>query len=343
MIKDRAIIHRYNLVIIILFFSSLISCTAKSNILPSTGSPMTAEWKNYNLQAEVNGAPILNYAVTAKRVLKGPVRPQEIQDVFSTRDARVTVFTKWTNIKGNPRYKIKIFDPRGVLFIARSVAYKHRTGIWYKWDDVFIKGWAASRLPGLWRADIYMDGVLVTKKNFIIGSQDTRYEKKIDNENTLKIGVIPFIDHKSSSRKHGRRISLYLAQMLSIDLKHSTIVMPFKLRNNFNKPFGIYEEYKDFLVREINSPGSEWAAASKKHNLDFLITGKAYDQAVQEDDKNMVIYVIDCKTKKIIEVKATYASHAYSGHDISGNEVIRQFYKRVYDKLLKKGISKITG
>ena len=304
-------------------------------IPPATGSPMTPEWREYNRQAEAKGAPLLKYVVTAKERTR--TRPREfrgIQDTFSTEDDRVYFRYKWTNVKGRPIEKIRIYDPRGILFREYESSYRGRTGKWSVTVVLYIKGWAAARLPGKWRAEIYMEDVLATTKEFVIGSATHRYERQTSKRPGLTVGVYPyFIDAPTSQTSRTKWMPLYIAQMLTVDFENYRVVMPFELWKHIARPVVKYEDLSGFLNQELRSEGSEWNEMIKKHQLDLVITGKVLDSGEYGEEKEATFYIINAKTKHIKEIKTSFtSSRAFDRGQVRDN-----FYKDVYDQLLKKG------
>ena len=200
-------------------------------VLPATGSSMTPEWKEYNRQAEAKDAPLLKYVVTAKGITPtSPRHAKEIQDIFAAQDERLYVFSRWVNVQGSPIYKIRIYDPRGILFRERTSKYRHSTGKWILWSSLYIRGWAAARLPGKWKAEIYMNDTLAIKKEFVIGSESYRYDQKVRKGGSKRIGVYPyFVNADPSSTRHTERFPLYISQMLTVDFDDSQVIMSWPL------------------------------------------------------------------------------------------------------------------
>ena len=199
-------------------------------VLPATGSSMTPEWKQYNEQAEAKGAPLLKYVVTAKEMTptKEP-EPKEIQDTFSLTDDRLYVYTSWVNVKDGSKYGIRMYDPRGVLFYESDRVYRFGTEKWSLWDALYIKGWPAARVPGKWRADIFMDGILAKTKEFVIGSESRRYEQTARKDDSPTIGVYPyFVDavrYGLTFSTNTPLLPLYISQMLTIDFEAGRVVI----------------------------------------------------------------------------------------------------------------------
>jgi len=310
-------------------------------VLPATGSPMTPEWKQYNEQAEARGAPLLKYVVTAKEMTPTKGRePKEIQDTFSPTDDRLYVYTAWVNVKERSKNEIRIYDPRGVVFYGAERVYQFATERWTIRDPLYIRGWPAARLPGKWQAQIFMDGILAKTKEFAIGSETRRYERRAMKEGGLAIGVYPiFVDAESrygiTFRTNASLMPLYISQMLTIDFEDHRVVMPFQLRRGIVNPKVKYDDVEKFLIQEVKSPDSEWNAMIKKHKLDLVIAGKAYDSATLEEEKEATIYVINTKTKDIKEIKASYKSHR--GSDRTDLQVRANFYQEVYNQIVKQG------
>ncbi len=304
-------------------------------VLPATGSSMTPEWKEYNRQAEAKNAPLLKYVVTAKSITRtSPRQPQEIQDNFTSQDERLYVFSKWVNVQGRPIYKIRIYDPRGILFRERTRAYRHSSGKWIQWTTLYIRGWAAARLPGKWKAEIYMNDVLAKTQEFVIGSESYRYDQKVGKRGSKRIGVYPyFVNADPSTRRHTVRLPLYIGQMLTVDLDDSQVIMPWQLQKEVTRPIVKYKKVRDYFSQELNSPDSELNALIRKHKLDLVIAAKVYDSRRYDVEKEATFYIINAKTKHIKGIKTSFtAIRAFHR-----GQVRTKFYKDVYDQLLKKG------
>jgi hypothetical protein len=309
-------------------------------VIPATGSLVTPEWKQYNEQAEAKGAPLLKYVVTAKEMTRTKERePKDIQDTFSLKDDLLYVYTAWVNVKDRAKNEIKIYDPRGVLFYRAEKVYRFSTEKWTVWDPLYLSGWPATRLPGKWQAQIFMNGTLAKTKEFEIGSETRRYERKSIKESSPSIGVYPiFVDAESkygaTFRNNSSLMPLYISQMLTIDFEDRRLVMPFDLRSGMISPKVKYDDFGKFLTQEVKSPDSEWDAMIKKHGLDVLIAGKVYDTTAYEEEKEATIYVVKTGTKDIKEIKASYKS--MKAFDKTGFQVRANFYREVYDQIIKQ-------
>lgn len=323
---------------------SYTGCAARTSSkydvdIPSSGSPITPEWKEYNRQAAINGAPLLRYIVTSKEIVRTrPSKPNYIQNTFSPKNDRLFIFTKWTNVIGKPKYAIRIYDPRGIKLLERERVYPFSTKKWNTWDALYVKGWAAERLPGKWRAEIYMNDVFVTKKEFIIGSKTHHYNQKVEKENLLTIGVFPFLDSDKTNRKHAGRMPLYIAQMLTIDFEDYRVIMPYQFWNYTLMPSAEYNDFKEFLAHEISLSESGWNEVISSHKLDFVITGKVYDPATTDEENEAIIYVIDTKNKNVRTIKTRFTPTQY---EWTHSKLLRTFYKNVYSKVLEEGISNL--
>jgi hypothetical protein len=311
--------------------------TGSKIILPLTGSPMTPEWVEYNKQAEQEGKPLLMYVVTAKELSRTrPEEPKDIQDTFSLEDERVYIYTRWTNIKGRPRYHLKIYDPRGSVFHEAARAYRFGTERWNLWDTLYIKGWAAARLPGKWRAEIYMDDSLAMRKEFVIGPETHRYEPRVIKADAPTIGVHPyFVDSETSHRDNSTLLPLYISQMLMFDFDKYRVVMPFLLREAMVRPVAKFDNYGSLIRQELKASDSQWSKVGEKYKLHFIIAGAVYDTAAFEQDKKAIIYLTNSKTKDIKEIKASYKSHR--AHDRTDLQVRANFYQEIYDQIVKQG------
>ena len=310
-------------------------------VLPATGSSMTPEWKEYNRQAEAKDAPLLKYVVTAKSITPtSPRQPKEIQDNFAPQDERLYVFSKWVNVQGRPIYKIKIYDPRGILFRERTSAYRHGTGKWVLWNTLYIRGWAAARLPGKWKALIYMNDLLAKTKEFAIGSKSYRYDQKVGKGGSKRIGVYPyFVNADPSSTRHTTRFPLYISQMLTVDIDDSQVIMSWQLQKEVTRPILKYKQVRDYFSRELNSPDSELNGLIKKHNLDLLITGRVFDTGTYGEEKEATLYLINTNSKQIREIISSFTSHR--GWERTGLQVRANLYKSVYNDILKEVVKEL--
>ena len=308
-------------------------------VLPATGSAVTPEWKQYNAEADTKGAPLLKYVVTAKAMTQTKERePAQIQDMFSLTDNELYVYTSWINVKDGSKYSIRIYDPRGVLFDDAERVYRFGTERWNLWDSLHVKGWAAARVPGKWRADVLMNGTLATTKEFYIGSDARRHEPSPSKESGRTIGVYPyFVDTEdrigTTVRDNSFRLPLYLAQMLTLDFEPQRVVMPFELRRTIVNPKTKYDGVRGFLNQELKAGESEWNAMVKKHNLDLVIAGRVYDRATYRDEKEATIYLVESRTMNIKEIKASYKS--LQERERTGFDVQANFYRAIYDEIFK--------
>lgn len=312
--------------------------TAPKVILPVTGSPITPEWAEYNKQAEIKGAPLLMYAVTAKELSQTtkPEEPRQIQDTFSLEDERLYVYTRWSNVHAKPRYEVKFYDPRGSLFLEWDRAYTFATGIWNVWTFLRIKGWPATRLPGKWRAEIFMDDSLALRNEFVIGSETHRYEQTVLRADAPTIGVHPyFIDAETSGRENSTLLPLYISQMLMVDFDKYRVVTPFQLRREIGRPVAKYAAYGSVIREELRSPYSQWISVAQKYKMDLLIAGAVHDPATLGEQKEATVYLISTRTREAKEIKAFYTSRR--AFDRTGGEVIANFYQEIYNQIVKQG------
>ncbi len=281
--------------------------------------------------------PQLVFAVTAKELARTvPEQPKGVQDVFSGEDEQLVVFTTWTSIKGRPRYQLKVYDPRGVVFHEAASVYRFGTERWSMWNTLYIKGWAAARLPGRWRAEIHMDDVLALKKEFFIGSTTRQYESKSSKPNAFTIGVHPyFVDADASRRDNSTLLPLFISQMLMVDFEGYRIVTPFQLRDAMARPVVKYDQYAVSIKQELNFPDSQLMRTAEKFNLDLLVTGVVYDFAQLDDEKKASFFLVDIKKKEVKEIKATFTSTA--AYERTGFQVRANFYQAIYNQIVRQG------
>lgn len=326
---------------LLLFVSSLgTGCageTAPRVILPVTGSPMTPEWAEYNKQAEIKGAPLLMYAVTAKELSQKtkPEEPRQIQDTFSLDDERVYVYTRWSNVQGKPRYEAKFYDPRGSVFFEWDRVYTFATGDWHVWTYLGIKGWPVTRLPGKWRAEIFMDDSLALRKEFVIGSETHRYVPTVLKADAPTIAVHPyFIDSETSGRENSTLLPVYISQMLMVQFDKYRVVTPFQLRREMGRPVAKYAAYGSVIKEELKSPYSQWISVAQKYKADLLIAGAVHDPATLGEQKQATVYLISTKTREAKEIKASYTPRR--AFDRTGGEVIANFYQEISNQIVKQ-------
>jgi hypothetical protein len=90
-------------------------------------------------------------------------------------------------------------------------------------------------------------------------------------------------------------------------------------------------EFKSYLVKEINTPNSEWNKLINKYKLDLVITGKVID-SYDYENKEAVIYFITSETGEIKEVKIYFVPGEVD--NLTWHEKRTEFYKNVYEKVL---------
>jgi hypothetical protein len=189
----------------LLFFCiCLFAGTESSSSPPLSGSPITPEWRAYNRKAKAEGGPILTYFVTCKDITQEKKRrlPKEITSSFSVKDHSAFFYARWKNVKASNVFIAKLYDPRGVLFMQLGPTSQRGASrpSWNTWHGIFIRDAPASKLPGKWMLEIFMDGSLAARKELIIGRPDVQYEKIDLGKETPAIGVVRFIP-KGGARK----------------------------------------------------------------------------------------------------------------------------------------------
>lgn len=277
----------------------IMSCeaTRTGTILPPTGSPQTSEWIAYNDQAQTNNTPKLIYFVTCKKLAKSkPTKPLKITDHFSLTDKKAYIYTRWTNVFGPHVFKVKNYDPRGVLFGEWEVNYTFAGPNWYLWAPMSIKDAPASRLPGEWTTEIYMDGILAARKKTVIGHTNVRYKKTSLVKEVPAVGVIKFVPKGERGKRFDNELPNFIAQMMTIDYPNYRVIMPWEIRKEIEIPNDV--KLEDYINSLMNT--HLFSDFVTDHNINLLIAGSAYDGGQYGERKRFEVYIIDVKSRAIV-------------------------------------------
>ena len=322
-----------SLVVTTLSIVSSVATEAETNI-PVTGSALTPEWKKYNEQAEAQKAPKLLYVVTCKKMTKAKGKadkPKKITDNFKLKDKKLYVYTNWTNVFGPHTYSLKVYDPRKVLFYEWDCNFRHAGPGWWLWSPLFIKNAPASKLPGKWTAEISMDGILATKKEFSIGDTDVQYKQILLDKEAPAIGFSKFVVRGSSGKRFDWELPNFLARMMTVDYPNYRVLLPWTVNKDISVPPDM--KIEDFVNNTINS--EIFSDFVSKHNVSLFIMGSAYDGGTFGERKSFHVYIIDAKAKTIVRhCKTTWISKK-ARHD-NVTDLIVSACNKVYRKMMKK-------
>lgn len=297
--------RRLSIISLILgIFCLLTFLTPKSpSAAPPTGSPLTPEWIKYNEQAETKNLPRLTYLVTCKSVT-GPEKakePKEITDNFSLKDSMACVYVRWSNVLGSPVCTLRIYDPRGVLFIEWERTFKGEKPAWNQWFRHWIKDAPASKLPGKWTAEIFMDGVLAARKEFVIGDTNVQYKQISYGKNVSAVSVFPFVSEGAGGKMFDYEAPTLIAQMMSIDYPDYRVILPSEIDNEITVPAHV--KIEDFVNDTINSKVLDDLIS--KHNINLFIAGSARAEMKKHRREKFAvefdIFIIDGKSKSVVK------------------------------------------
>lgn len=314
----------------------ILSCSATKSISkhPLTGSEMSTEWIEYNKQAAQTNSPKLVYLATCKKVggPSGKKKAVDITDHFSLKDERFYVFCQWKNIFGKHVFKLKVFDPRGVLFKNWDCLYSYSDTTWKLWSYEFIENAPAARIPGKWTAEIYMDDKLAAKKTFTIGSSSSTHSKVVYTQNTPAIAVAKFIYKGDGGHRFGTNLPDYIAQMLTIEYPNCRVILPSEVMKFLS--LSQIESIENSTDNIINSPLLDDFFGRK--NIKLLIIGSVYDDGLVGETKTFKVNIIDAKNRTVVcETKTLWSSlHNYK---YNPDQLIMHGSQSVFKKISKEG------
>lgn len=328
--------------ILIAFF--ILSCVATKTAtkLPLTGSPQSPEWKEYNNQAKTKDGPQLTYLVTCKELVKinSSRKPEKVTDLFSKNDKFFHVYRSWTNVQGKHISGIKIYDPRGMLYRESEITFSFKGPGWNIYSTLPIRKSAASRLPGKWKAEIFMDGELAAIKEFIIESADIELKQISWDKNTPSIGVIKFIPKGGAAKRFDYEMPEFIERMLSVDYPNYRKVGVWEINKSINIPPTI--ELKNYIPELLNS--DMFAELVNKHKIKLFIAGSAYDGGMYNEDKIFKIYIIDAKSKTIAkQLTIRWSSSHYGVGADSSYEITINSCNKVYKTIIAEAKHEIES
>lgn len=332
MINNR---HLCISVLLSLFLSSLIvtNTNAQAPIVEMEKSP---EWIEYNKKAVADNLPILDRVVFCGKVGTMSKKPEDIKSVFSLKDKEAYTFVHWNNVFGNHIVTIKTFDPRGILFHEWDASFSHRGPGWNLWTPIYISNAPASKLPGQWTSEIYMDGKLATRGYFLIGD-NRQYEKVSISKESPAIGIINFFNENRKIARFNFRLPSYIGQMFTIDFPKYRTVLPWESGKIFKIEKGT--NIKESMSTILNS--SSFSNYITKHNLNVVFIGYHYDGATVGEDKIFYIYMIDAKKKLLVkEMTIRWTSRRTYENEI--NLLILDCAEYVYEKILSNCTSEMN-
>ena len=326
-------------IILIAFFLQMVvalSCATNKNpsTEPLSGSEMTTEWINFNKQADINNTPKLVYLATCRKVIEpnGIAKTDDITSHFSLKDEKFYVFTRWSNVFDKHLFKLKVLDPRGVLFKEWDSLYSYNGPGWNLWSYIFIRNAPAARLPGKWTAEIYMDNRMAAKKEFYLGNNNTLYEKIAFDSKTPAIAVARFQYTGNGGKRFSWRMPDYIARMLSIDYPECKVVLPSEVMRYCS--LSNIDNLEGYIKNIAQSPLLD--DLIERYNIELLILGSINDDAIVGETKIFKTYIIDTKNKAVLNKTTTYWSSLHTYKD-NFSQLILYGSSLVYDKTIKEG------
>ncbi len=314
----------------------ILSCvtTTKSSKAIISGSEMTPEWIQYNKESDVNNAPKLVYLATCKKV-SGPAggkKAEGITDYFSLKDDKFYVFVRWKNVFDKHVNKLKVFDPRGVLFKEWDSTYSFSGSSWKLWSYIYIKNAPAARIPGKWTAEIYMDDKLAARKSFSIGDTNPTYKKIVYNNDAPAIAVAKFTYKGKAGDRFAWRMPNYIARMLTVDYPKNKVILPsevmkyLSLSNIDSLENSIHNIVRSPLLRDLID----------QHNVKLIILGSIYDDGYVGETKTFKTYIIDTE-KQLVACKSTCYWSSLHDYENNQSQLIKYGSHLIYKKTLKEG------
>ena len=334
-------------IILLISFLTLSGCASRlkergidDSQAPMTGSPMTSDWITYNEKAEREDLPHLVYLSTSLELEQNS--PKYLTDNFVLDDNEAVIFAKWKNVSGNSEYKLNIIDPRGRSFqIWKLRAGKASKTYWWSYR-FYIKDAPASKLPGKWHVEIYMNDRFVTKKVFVIGESDKSYEKHILKKNSPSIMITPFLHEGKESSAYGISIPILIAQNLTVEYPGFRIVDPQVVADELASP-PEYAKPSDYIKKALVSELTH--SLIKKYNVKMIITGYYKNPGKYEQKVKYNIFIIDAHSRKIRkEIKCSITPRTGQKWDKINLHGFNKIYKKVNEEgkttiyeILKKG------
>lgn len=302
-------------------------------------------WQQYNRKAAQTNAPLLSYFslckdLKYKKKLDGPV---DETDTFSTDDKQFYFFTRWKNMDGRHHLRVAIYSPRSGLFDVRKFTFNGKGPNWKVARFYFIRNAPPSRIPGKWRCDIFMDGILAASKTFSIGDPGTQYPASHITPETPAIGVVLFeynqSDGKPMKKKYAWRLSELIGQSLVADFPAYRIVLPSQIHHEFEITSSI--SLRNGIDGVLHAPLFD--NLIKSNNIKLLLVGSTDLEALNGLKPPKVqtyidnyIYLIDAKQKKLIgKVYEPYYIY-FKDFKERNNETIVEMSNAVYKKFIKK-------
>jgi hypothetical protein len=219
-----------------------------------------------------------------------------LTDNFLLDDNKVVIYTKWKTVNASDEYKLNIIDPRGRLFQTWKLKAREARKTWRWWYKLYIKNAPASKLPGKWYVQIYMNDKFVTKKNFIIGQSNISYEKHTLKKDSPSIMVTPFLSKGKKDGTYGFSIPILIAQNLRVEYPGLKIVDPHVVSEELASP-PKYEKPSDYIKKALVSELTH--SLVKKYNVKMIITGYYKNPGKYDKRVKYSVFIIDTESKEI--------------------------------------------
>ena len=298
------------------------------SIAPITGTRMSPEWKEYNEKAQKKNLPQLVFFSTSLK-LKGK-SPASLTDHFTLSDTEAIIYSKWTHISSNSKYKLNLIDPRGRLFESFPLSAQKPTDTYWFWFRLNIKNSPASELPGKWQARIFMDDKFVCDKNIFIGYEQAKYTGKALKDNAPSIMVTPFLNDRKGKYYGGFTYSIpaLIAQKLSIEYPDYKVLTPYMLKGELAEP-PAYEKPDAAIKKSLNSELIH--SLIKKYNARLSITGYYYYTGYTDQNVDCYIFIVDTKS---FQIKRRIKVSSIPGRERKWQSFKIYFYNKIYQKIM---------
>jgi hypothetical protein len=308
------------------FFANLITAAETSN-----GLPPNPEIKTYNDSAVSRNLPKLTGYSIGKKITKNEIRPKDIVDTFTTKDQQAVILTKWNNFAGTHTFKSLIYDPRGFLYDEGTITRSTSTTSSMYSEGIYIQNSPPQRLPGVWRSEMYMNDLLVIKKDIVIGSSTTTYPP-LPDESAPSIAFFNFIPDGKSGKYYYIKVPDYLGRMASIDFPHYRTLMPFTTSKEYTLPV---QMSKNEIEKKLNNLKSDEILKDfvKKHHAKILFFGRTYDDG--DATSWITVYAINANTMELIDEELETTTSLFADGKLV-SEVVHKAAANVYSNLKKK-------
>jgi hypothetical protein len=222
---------------------------------------------------------------------------------------------------------------------------------------MFIRDAPASKLPGKWKLELFMNRRLAVSKEIIIGDPSAKYEKIDLGKDSPAIGVVRFIP-KGGERKQfaswnlargdktnwlSWNAAIWLAQMFCVEYPSCRVIGPRAIERQITLP--TIMELDVFTESLLKS--QTFAEMVDNENISLVVLGSLYRASRKGERTTYEIAIVDSKSKKVVKRLKTYwkLDRDYKeqpGQKQSGEYVSHQC-KKVYKEIMENANKEIIS